>query len=62
MRLALDQRQLSKVIAIEIEEVESDQDDLCRLSLQLVLKDREVCRAVSGGNDYFAIDDGPNRR
>jgi hypothetical protein len=28
MLLALDQRQLSKVIAIEIEEVESDQDDL----------------------------------
>jgi hypothetical protein len=39
MHLALDQRQLSKVIAIEIEEVESDQDDLGRLSLQFVLKD-----------------------
>jgi hypothetical protein len=39
MRLALDQRQLSKVIAIEIEEVEGDQHYLCRLSLQLLLKD-----------------------
>jgi hypothetical protein len=31
MRLALDQWQLSQVIAIEVEEVESDQDDGCRL-------------------------------
>jgi hypothetical protein len=36
MRLALDQRQLSKIIAIQIEKIEGDQDDL---SLQLVLKD-----------------------
>jgi len=36
MRLALDQRQLSKIIAVEIEKIEGDQDDLCRLSLQLV--------------------------
>jgi len=41
MRLALDQRQLSKIIAIEIEKIEGHQDDLCRLSLQLVLKDEK---------------------
>jgi hypothetical protein len=37
--LALHQRTLSKIKAIEIEKVEGDQDNLCRLSLQLVLKD-----------------------
>ena len=36
--LALDQWQLSEVIAIEIEKIETDQSDLCGLSLQLVLK------------------------
>jgi hypothetical protein len=39
MLLALDQRQLSKVIAVEIEQVEGDQHYPCRLSFQLVLKD-----------------------
>lgn len=38
MRLALDQRRLSKIIAVEMEKVESDQDNLGRLCLQLVLK------------------------
>ena len=39
MSLALDQRQLSKIVAVEIEQVEGDQHDPGRLSLQLVLKD-----------------------
>jgi hypothetical protein len=56
MHLALDQQQLWKVIAIEIEQVECDQHDLFRLSLELVLKDGKIRRAVSGGNDDLAID------
>jgi hypothetical protein len=33
MRLALDQRQLPKVIAVEIKQIERDQNDLGRFAL-----------------------------
>jgi predicted DNA-binding transcriptional regulator AlpA len=37
-RFALDQRQLSQIVAIEVKQVEGDQDDFGRSALQLVLE------------------------
>ena len=57
MRLALDQRQLPQIVAVEIEQIEGDHHDLGRLALQLVLQHREVGGAVGGGHDDLAVDD-----
>ena len=51
VRLALDQRQLPQIVAVEVEQIEGDQHDLGRLALQFVLQDREVGRAVLGRHD-----------
>jgi hypothetical protein len=40
-RLAFDERQLPQIIAIEIKQIESDQDDLGGATLQLILQDTE---------------------
>jgi len=42
----------------EIEQVESDQDDLGRLSLQLVLQHGKICCAHWRPEDDLAVDDG----
>ena len=57
VRLALDQRQLSQIIAVEVKQIEGDQHDLSRLALQLVLQNGEIGGAVFGRNDDLAIDD-----
>src|SRR5262245_46960028 len=58
MLLPFNQRPLSEIVSVEIEQVESDQDDLGRSSLELVLQDRKVGRAVDGRHDDLAVDDG----
>jgi hypothetical protein len=55
--LALDQRQLSQINAIHIQEIKSDQDDLSRFAFQLILQNGEVRGAVFGRNDDLAVDD-----
>src|SRR4029077_3213068 len=57
VRLALDQRQLPQIAAIEVEQIERDQHDLGRSALQLVLQHREVGGAIFGGRDDLAVDD-----
>lgn len=59
--LALKQRQLPEVLAVEVEQVESDQHDPGRAALELILKDREVSGAVRGGYHDLAVDDGGAR-
>jgi hypothetical protein len=56
--LALKQRQLPDVPAIEIEQIESDQDDPGGAAFELVLQHREVGGAVDSGHDDLAVDDG----
>ena len=58
MRLALDQRQLPQIIAVEVQQIERDQDDLGGLALQFVLQHREVGGAIGGGDHNLAVDDG----
>ncbi|MGY4299900.1 hypothetical protein ACVWXN_007995 [Bradyrhizobium sp. i1.4.4] len=57
----LDQRQLPKIAAVQIEQIERHQHDLGRLTLELVLQHREIGRAVGSGDDNLAIDDGRAR-
>ena len=59
--LALDQRQLPKIAAVQIEQIERDQHDLGRLALELVLQHREIGGAVGGGHHDLAVDDGGAR-
>ena len=61
LRLALMQRQLPQIVAVEIQEVESDQHDPGRLTLQLVLQHREIRRAVRRGHHDLAVDDRGRR-
>jgi hypothetical protein len=46
---------------IQIELIGRQQHDLGRLALELVLQHREVGRAVGGGDDDLAVDDGGTR-
>ena len=57
VRLALDQRQLPQVVAVEIEQVEGDHHDLGGPALQLVLQHREIGGAVGGRHHDLAVDD-----
>ena len=58
VHLALDQRQFSQVLAVEVEQIESDHDDPVGLAAQLVLQHGEIRGAVCCRNDHFAVDDG----
>src|SRR3569833_3071533 len=57
MRLALEQRHLPKVVAIEIEQIEGHQHDLVRAAFQLVLEHGEIGRAIRLRHHDFAVDD-----
>jgi hypothetical protein len=52
----LDQRQTSQIVAVQVKQIERDQDDLCRMALQFILQNREVGRVVRGRHHDFAID------
>lgn len=58
MLLALDERQLPQIVAIEIQQVESDHHDFGRLAFELVLQHREVRGAFGGGHDDLTVDNG----
>jgi hypothetical protein len=55
--LALSERQLSEVAAVQIEQVERDQDDARGFALEFVLQHREIGGAVGSGRDDLAVDD-----
>lgn len=55
--LALDQRQLPKVVTIQVKQIEGNHDDLARSAFQLVLKNGKVRRAVGRRRDYLTVDD-----
>jgi hypothetical protein len=61
LHLALEQRLLTKIIAVDVKQIEGDQHDLLGAALQLVLQHREVRGAIGGWSDYFAIDDRRTR-
>src|SRR3982074_3742233 len=56
-RLALYQRQLTEIIAIEIKQIKRYQHDLLRATLQLILQRREIGGAFCGGHNYLTIED-----
>jgi hypothetical protein len=56
-RLALDQRQLPEIMAVQVKQVEGDHHDLGRLALQLILQNRKVSGAVGGRDDDLALED-----
>jgi hypothetical protein len=49
MCLPLDQRQLPKIVAVEVQEIEGDENDLGRLALQLVLQQEKSVVPSSAG-------------
>jgi hypothetical protein len=51
LRLALEQRQFSQVLSVEIEQVECDHDDLGGIPLQLVLQYGEIGGVVGRWRD-----------
>jgi hypothetical protein len=57
MRLALDQRQFSHILAVEIEQIESDHDEPVRRAAQFVLQHGKVGGAVCRRLDNLAVDD-----
>jgi hypothetical protein len=57
MCLALEQRQLPQIIAIEIEQIERHQDDPVGAAFQLILKHGEIGRPVRLRHHDFAVDD-----
>jgi hypothetical protein len=59
--LAGDQRQLPEVAAVQIEEVERDEDDAGRLALEFVLQDREIGGAVGCGDHDLPVYDRRTR-
>jgi hypothetical protein len=61
LHLALEQRLLTKIIAVDVKQIEGDQHDLLGAALQLVLQHREVRGAIGGWSDYFAVDDRRTR-
>jgi hypothetical protein len=58
LRLALYQRQLSDIVAVEIKQVESYQDNLEGTALKFILQNREVSSAVCRRHNHLAIDNG----
>jgi hypothetical protein len=59
-RLAVDQRQLAKIVSIEIEQIERHHHDLFGFAFKFVLEDGKVSRAVRCRDNYFAVDNrGP---
>ena len=56
--LPLEQRHLPDIAAVQIEQIEGDQNDAGRLTLELVLQDREVGGAIGGRHHDLAVDDG----
>jgi hypothetical protein len=58
IRLALDQRQFSQVLAVEVEQIESDHDEPIGLAAQFVLQHGKVGGAVDRRHDDLTIDDG----
>lgn len=54
--LALVERHLPQVAAVKVEQIEGDQDDLRRLTLEFVLQHREVGGAIGGWDHDLAVD------
>jgi len=58
--LALEQRQLPQVVAVEIKQIEGDHHDLFRSPLEFVLQHREIRGAIYCRDHSLAVDDrGP---
>jgi hypothetical protein len=55
--LSLEKRQLLEVAAVQVEQVECDQDDRGRLTLEFVLEHRKIRGAIGGRNDDFTVND-----
>ena len=55
------ERQLPKIVAVEIEQIERDHSDLCRVPFQFVLQNREVRSAVGSRHHDLGVNDGRAR-
>lgn len=58
LRIAPKERLLPEVAAVEVEQIKRHQDDLVRAALEFFLQHRKIGRAVRGGHDDLAVDDG----